>query len=184
MRIHRLALTVSLLALSASATVVVKETLEEMTHRVPLIVRGHVNRNVAGWDAEHRRIWTWTEFTVTDTIKGEAPKVLLFKQPGGEVDGMGQAVAGTAKFKENEECVVLLFPAPDEPGVWRVYSLAAGKIALVPMKGKLIAQRDTAGLGFASPSTGKVTPVDGVEQLGTADEIVAQLRGWAKGGAK
>lgn len=184
MRPRTLALAVLLLAAIAPATVVVNETLEEMTHKVPLIVRGHVNRNVAGWDAEHRRIWTWTELTVTETIKGKAGGVVLFKQPGGETGGIGQAVAGTAKFTEGEDCVVLLFPAPDEPGVWRVYSLAAGKISLVSQAGQLLAQRDLSGLGFASPKTGKVTPADGAQRLGTADEFLGQLRAWAKGGAK
>lgn len=184
MRPRTLALAVLLLAAIAPATVVVNETLEEMTHKVPLIVRGHVNRNVAGWDAEHRRIWTWTELTITETIKGKADGVVLFKQPGGETGGIGQAVAGTAKFKEGEDCVVLLFPAPDEPGVWRVYSLAAGKISLVPQAGQLVAQRDLSGLGFASPQTGKVVPVDESARLGTADEFLGQLRAWAKGGAQ
>lgn len=179
-----LTIALLLLAFAAPATVVVNETLEEMTHKVPLIVRGHVNRNVAGWDAEHRRIWTWTELTITETIKGKADGVVLFKQPGGETGGIGQAVAGTAKFKEGEDCVVLLFPAPDEPGVWRVYSLAAGKISLVPQAGQLVAQRDLSGLGFASPQTGKVVPVDESARLGTADEFLGQLRAWAKGGAK
>ena len=184
MRPRTLALALLLVAAVAPATVIVNESLEEMTHKVPLIVRGHVNRNVAGWDAEHRRIWTWTELTVSETIKGKSEGVLLFKQPGGETGGIGQAVSGTAKFKEGEDCIVLLFPAPDEPGVWRVYSLAAGKIALVPQAGQLVAQRDLSGLGLASPKTGKVTPVDGAERLGTADELVGQLRAWANGGAK
>ena len=113
MRPRTLALALLLLAAVAPATVVVNESLEEMAHKVPLIVRGHVNRNVAGWDAEHRRIWTWTELTVTETIKVKAGGVELFKQPGGETGGIGQAVAGTAKFNEGEDCVVLLFPAPD-----------------------------------------------------------------------
>lgn len=184
MRPHRLAFAVALLALSASATVVVKESLEEMTHKVPLIVRGHVNRNVSGWDPEHRRIWTWTELTVSESLKGDAPGVLIFKQPGGETGGLGQAVAGTAKFKEGEDCVVFLFPAPDEPGVWRVYSLSAGKVSLVSQGGKTVARRDLTGLGFASPATGKVVPVDEQEQLGEAGDFIARVRAWAKGGAK
>lgn len=183
-RPRTLTVAMLLLAFAAPATVVVNESLEEMTHKVPLIVRGHVNRNVSGWDAEHRRIWTWTELTVSDTIKGKAPGVLLFKQPGGETGGLGQAVAGTAKFQEGEDCVVLLFPAPDEPGVWRVYSLAAGKIALATEHGQVIAKRDLTGLGLASPATGKVTPVGSAEQLGSADELIAKLRVWANGGAK
>ncbi len=186
MRAIHLPFTLSLCLLTAAtahATVIVHETLEEMTARVPLVVRGRVARVVSGWDPGHHRIWTWTELTVTETIKGEPGGVLLFKQPGGEVDGIGQAVAGVATFREGEECIVLLDRAPDEPGVWRVYGMSAGKIAVFPRGGKLVAERDTSSLSFAVPGGG-AAPVGAVQVLGPVEAFVAQLRTWARGGGQ
>lgn len=183
---HRvLALVAALLSVAASATVIIQETLEQMAQRVPVIVRGRVARSVAGWDDSKQRIWTWTELSVTERVKGAVPGVLLLKQPGGEVEGFGQAVAGTASFREGEDVVVFLDKAPDEPDTWRVYGMSAGKIFFSEVDGKRVAQRDTTGLAFAVPGGGVVAPTGAVEQLGTADAFLAELRRFVKkGGAR
>lgn len=179
------ALAVALVSLFASATVVVSETIDEMARRVPLIVRGKVARSVSGWDEAHRRIWTWTELVVSDPVKGTAPKIVLVKQPGGEADGIGQAVSGVAKFHEGEECILFLEPAPDEAGAWRVSGLAAGKVQIVSDQGKTVALRVLDGLSFAAPVGKKVEPVLPREMLGTPEQFIARLRSAnAKGGAR
>lgn len=179
------AVVVALTSLVASATVIAFETLDEMARRVPLIVRGRVARSVAGWDAEQRRIHTWTELVVSETLKGKVGDVVLVKQPGGEVGGMGQTVAGAAEFREGEDCVLLLWPAGDERGAYLVYGMSAGKIALLAdWQGKPAALRSTDGLTFAVPSGAKVQPVASPEFLGSPDAFLARLRAAVKGGAK
>ncbi|MGV3622548.1 MAG: hypothetical protein ACO1OB_17145 [Archangium sp.] len=182
---HRvLALAAALCSLAVSATVIVHETFEQMTQHAPLIVRGRVLRNAAGWDDQKRRIWTWTELAVTERLKGAVSGTVLMKQPGGEVDGIGQAVEGTASFKEGEDVIVFLDRAPDEKGTFRVYGMSAGKIFITRIDGKPVAARDTSGLAFASP-TGVIAPVGGLEVLGTVDEFMNDVRGFVKkGGAK
>lgn len=181
---HRvLALAAALCSLVATATVIVHETLEQMAATAPLIVRGRVARSVAGWDDQKQRIWTWTELAVSERIKGSVSGVVLMKQPGGEVGGIGQAVEGVATFTEGEDVVVFLMPSPDEAGAWRVYGMSAGKISLTTLGGKHVAQRNTTGLGFAVPGGG-VAPVGSIEVLGTPDAFISQLRAWVKGGAK
>lgn len=182
---HRvLALVAALSAFAVSATVIVHETLEQMASHAPLIVRGRVTRSSAGWDASKRRIWTWTELAVTERIKGSVSGSVLLKQPGGEVGGIGQAVEGTAHFKEGEDVIVFLDRAPDEKGTWRVYGMSAGKIFITRVDGKEVAARDTSGLAFAS-SSGMIAPVGGFEVLGTVERFVDDLRGVVKkGGGK
>jgi hypothetical protein len=157
---------VALASFVGSATVVVYETLDDMARRVPLIVRGKVARSVSGWDDNHRRIWTWTELVVSDTVKGAPSKLVMVKQPGGEADGIGQAVAGVATFREGEDCILFLEPAPDEKGVWRVAS----------DQGKTVAMRVVDGLSFAAPAGKKVAPVVPRELLGTPEQFIARLR--------
>jgi len=177
-----LALLTALFALAASATVVVHETLEDMARRVPVIVRGKVARSVAGWDEGKTRIWTWTELTVTDAIKGQVKGVVLVKQPGGEVEGLGQQVAGAATFREGEECVLMLEPAPDERGAFRVSGLSAGKISITDWRGKPAAIRNTDGLAFAAPAGKVVERVQSPEFLGSPEAFVAKLRAAIGGG--
>lgn len=170
------ALVLALASVVASATVVAWETLDDMARRVPLIVRGRVLRSVSGWDDSHRRIWTWTELAVTDSIKGTNAGLVLVKQPGGEVEGIGQAVAGAARFQEGEDCVLLLEPAPDEKGAFRPSGLSAGKISIVTTYGKTVAMRATEGISFAPPTGKKVERVQSPELLGSPESFVQHLR--------
>lgn len=167
---------VALTALAASATVIAYETLDQMAAHAPVIVRGRVMRTVAGYDAEKRRIWTWAELSVTESIKGKTGSMVLIKQLGGEVDGRGQAVAGVARFTEGEDVVVLLERAPDEAGTFLVYGMSAGKIVLSKIQGVMAASRDTSGLSFAATGGMKVERIPTFELLGTPDELIARLR--------
>jgi hypothetical protein len=174
-------------ALPALASVVVAQTIEEMTRSVPLVVRGRVGQVQASWDEGNRRIWTRSEIAVQEVLKGSSPSTVLVRQPGGEVGNDGLFVAGTAKFQTGEEVVLFLEPAPDEAGVFSVYALAAGKVSLETTRvGEVRAVRDLDGLGLyalAGPDKGKVTAVGGKEDLGTPARFLGRVR-QAAGGAK
>ena len=176
------ALLIAIGALTATATIIKYETIDDMARRVPLIVKGRVARSVAQWDGEKRRIWTWTELVVTERIKGEAPGLVLVRQPGGEVEDIGQAVAGVAKFAEGEEVIVFLEADPVEKGTWRVSSMSAGKISLVKVQGQPVAIRVTDGIQFAAPVGTKVEAVPAREELGAPELFIKRLR--AAGGAR
>lgn len=174
------------LALSAvaSATVIVHETLDELARRVPVIVRARVARSVTAWDDQKRSISTWTELTVIEAIKGKPGALVLVTQPGGEIDGIGQAVAGVAKFREGEECVLFLEPSPRDPTSFMVSGFSAGKIVLTELQGLPTAVRDTSGLMFARPAKGPVAePVRSPELLGSPEDFIKRIRK-AMGGAR
>jgi hypothetical protein len=172
-----LATSLALVAWSASASVVVFETVEEMALRVPYIVRGTVNRKVVGWDDGKRRISTWTEVRVTDAIKGSTGSFIVVKQPGGEIDGIGQYVAGAATFQEGEDCVLFLEQEPGQTDAFVVSSLSAGKIALTTIEGQPTALRSTEGL-LMVPRAQKnhVSPVVQQSPLGSPQQFIARLR--------
>ncbi len=178
------ALAAVCLAALASASVVVDESLDDMARRVPTIVRGRAVRSVAGWNEERTRIWTWTEIVVAETLKGKPQATILVKQPGGEVGPIGQAVAGVARFREGEDCVLFLEVAPDEPGVFRVSSLSAGKVSLGEWRGQPAAVRQTEGLAFATAQGRAVERTGGVELLGSPDTFLSRIRAAVKGGAR
>ena len=178
-----LALAVALSTI-ASASVVMHETLDEMARRVPLIVRGRVVRTVPAWDEQKHTIWTWTELSVTDPIKGRPGALVLVKQPGGELDGIGQAVGGAATFREGDDCVLFLERAPHETDAYMVTGMAAGKILMTQVKGLPTAVRNTDGLAFARPAGGKIAEqVRSPEFLGSPDDFVKRIRA-AAGGAR
>jgi hypothetical protein len=182
-KLRPVALVAALAAFTASATVIIEESLEQMAQKVPLIVRGRVARSLPAWDEGKTTIWTWTELTVTDTIKGKSSPLVLIKQPGGEIDGIGQAVAGAARFRESEDCLLFLWPAPGETGAYMVYGMSAGKIVMTDVRGQPTAVRDTAGISFARPATGKIAEkVVTPEFLGSPEAFIKRIR--AAGGAR
>lgn len=174
----------ALLGSSALATVVIAESIEDMTRASPLVVRATARQSMTAFDQSERKIWTWTELSVTEVLKGQAPSTLLVKQPGGEVGGLGQHVAGAARFTPGEDCVLFLEPATDEKGVYVVRGLAAGKVCFVPRLGRTLAVRDLTGLAFArTGSRDVIRPVDDGEVLGLPDAFLARVRA-AAGGAR
>jgi hypothetical protein len=164
------------LATSALATVIRHETIEQMAQHSPVIVRGRVGQISSTWDEGHRRISTYAEVMVTDTIKGDVPKSILVRQPGGEIGPVGQAVAGVAHFTVGEDTVLLLEPAPDEAKTWVVYALSAGKFDAVEHLGVTQARRMLRGLTGAEAGSNQPRALGDEEFLGPIDAFLARLR--------
>jgi hypothetical protein len=183
----RLLLVVCLLAapLTAFATVVMALSMEELTAMAPIVVHGRVERSVANWTPDKRGIWTWTEVSVREALKGPKVETVLVKQPGGVLQGIGQRVSGTAHFEAGEEVVLFLEPAVDERNAYVVLAMAAGKVTLEGTLGPKVARRNVAGLSFAHRGgRGVFGPVAERETLGTAEAFLERIRHAAKRGSK
>lgn len=175
------ALAALLLPPGAHATVVRGLTLEQMAVQSPVIVRGTVGAQECRWDDAHRRIQTFTELQVTEALKGEVPKTLLVRQPGGVVGNVGADVAGAARFKTGEEVILFLEHPGDDPHGFIVSGLSAGKITLEKTAfGELRAKRDLRGIAFWRPEGAERQPtvrdVNNLEDLGTADALLRRIR--------
>ena len=166
-----------LISSSALATVVLALSMEELTARAPLIVHAVAQGSNVAWDEPHAKIWTWTELSVKETLKGEVTTHVVVKQPGGVVGEVGMEIAGIATFKPGEEVVLFLEPAPDEPGTWVPVSMSASKVTLEERFGTRVAKRDLGGLAFARVGEQRVVePRQEREILGTADAFLARIK--------
>lgn len=174
-----------ILASPALASTVIAESIEEMAVAAPLIVHARVVAAQSGWDAAHRHLWTWTELqVVSEPLKGRGTSnaTVLVKQPGGEADGIGQAVAGAARFAIGEEVVAFLEPS-DEPNVFLVRGLSAGKVRLEQRGARLVALRALDGLAFARRGAlTKEAPAR--DELGSAEAFLARVRRAVQAGAR
>lgn len=176
---------ITIIPLSAFSTVVVSMTMEEMTRVAPVVVRGTVARVEPTWSEGHHSIWTYSEIVVSEALKGPSATSVLIKQPGGEIGQRAMSVAGSAQFSAGEDVVVFLEPAVDEPGVYVVLSMSAGKVMLESQNGTRLARRNLHGLAFARPGEkGVVARVDEREVLGTAEAFLERIRKAAKGGTR
>lgn len=167
---------VLLVSTLAHATVIAKESIEEMTQASEVIVRGTVLRAEAQWDEAHRSIWTYAEVKIAETLKGTAPMIVLVRSPGGEVGDVGQLVAGAPRFTVGDDVVLFLFRPPDDARSFGIHTLAAGKIDLKPHLGRLTALRDLRGLTQLERGAKQPEPIDAVENLGAAEKFLARVR--------
>lgn len=191
--IHAGALAVGL-ALSAvpagpaRGATVLRLTFEELTVRSDAVVRGRVVASTPKMNAAAGRISTFTEVEVTEAIKGTPGKRITVRQPGGEVGGIGQSVAGAARFSPGEEVVLFLARAPDDAAVFQVLGLSSGKVRLEKKREQLRAVRDLDGIHFPDQpaQTSAQVPVPGgvkvvsSEDVGDADQFLGRLRAAAR----
>jgi hypothetical protein len=97
---------------SARATTFMPRPLPSHVQDAPLVVRGKVGNHYADWSETSdggKRIYTYTEIQVAEVFKGKVggPSVIA-RELGGEKDGIGMQVSGTAQFERGQDVVVLL----------------------------------------------------------------------------
>jgi hypothetical protein len=169
----------------ALGSVVISMSMEEMTTRSPLVIRGTVHRVDTQFAEGRAKIWTYSEIVVHETLKGASLTTVLVKQPGGIIGNIGERVAGVATFTPGEDVVLFLEPCADEPACFVPMALSASKVSLVSKGGKRLALRNLSGVSFATPGKrGVAGPVEEHENLGFEDAFLTRIRAAAKGGAR
>jgi hypothetical protein len=132
MRIQLLAIFVaSLMAAPASATTLVRMSLNQLAEASTEIIRGHVVSQETLWNPGHTRIYTYTTLALDQTYKGNPPSLLVVQQPGGQIGNVHVFVAGTIQFHPQAGYVLFLERSPADPskflpvgmlqGAYRIY---------------------------------------------------------------
>jgi len=112
------------------ATTFVEQPFPETVQEAPIIARGKVGMRYADWaqgtDGK-RRIYTYTELRVDEVLKGKvAGQNVMMRELGGEKDGVGMQIAGSAEFEKGEDVVVFLQP-PNQDGTHTLQGMMMGK---------------------------------------------------------
>jgi hypothetical protein len=118
-----------------------KLSLEEMSAKATLIVRGRVT-GCAG-EARGSMIYTRCALLVSERWKGQAGSQLNFYIPGGSTQGLRQVITGAPKLAGGDEYVLFLWTG--RSGINHVIGLSQGVFDLTPdAKGVVTARRDAA----------------------------------------
>jgi hypothetical protein len=132
--IHRygaLAILLSLLPGVARGTSFYAQPFPSTVQETPVIVRGKVGMHYAQWSKDeqgNQRIYTYYELQVSETLKGDAPpQAIMMRELGGEKDGVGLQIAGTAEFQPGEDVVVFLNEKNPE-GTFDIHGMMMGKL--------------------------------------------------------
>lgn len=152
----RAALAAAVLAtpFTARATIVVPQSIEKMAQGAATVVRAKVLTGQSAWDADHRRIHTYTELQVLETVVGEAPRgALVVRTMGGAVGDIGMRVSGVATFEAGEEVVLFLRKDPLDGAHFQVIGMSQGKYTVDRSGASPMAAPSVQGLAFARRGT-------------------------------
>ena len=116
-----------------------EQPFPDTVQQAPVVARGHLGSSRSDWGKAgdgSKRIYTFTEFSVDETLKGPPlGRSIWVRQLGGEKDGVGMQIAGSAQLESGED-VVLLMGNVNSDASHDVWGL---------MMGKLTIARDTKG---------------------------------------
>lgn len=166
----------------AQATIIIPRSLEQMSVEASAVVRAKVVQRQASWDADHRRIHTYTELQVLETVHHTKPlgSTLVVRTMGGEVGDIGMRVAGVARFEVGEEVLVFLRDDPLDPAQFQVVGMSQGKYRIDRSGPSPVAVPSLDGLAFARPSpSGTLKVGDEAQDIGARRplvDLIAQVK--------
>jgi hypothetical protein len=138
------------LVFSVYATSIARLSLDELTDTSDMVVAGHVNRSWAAWDGNHKYIWTHYELSVGSTHKGHPPSTVEFAEPGGTMDGVAMAIAGSVSYHSGENVFIFLQRMPN--GYLRTTGWGQGRYS-VDASGTLHSDSALRGLDVVDTKT-------------------------------
>ena len=142
-------------ALCAGATTIVRMNLDEMTKAAHIVARGKCVASEAR--VADGNIWTFTTFTVQETLKGSAAGQLTIRLPGGKVGHITSTVDAVPRFRPGEEAY--LFLEPTMSGELSVTGWVQGTFRIErDDAGQEKVTQDTASIAVFDPATRKFQP--------------------------
>jgi hypothetical protein len=158
----RLAAVLLLVPTILWATTVIPLSVEKLASLSSHVIEGRAIASTSQWNAEHTLIFTYTQFAVTRTLKGQAPATVMVRQLGGTVDGVTQKVSGVHQIRVGDESLLFLQPSQLADGALVITGLMQGNFVMrhTP-EGKTVVSNGMPEASEYRPSTGQVTSYRG-----------------------
>lgn len=115
-----------LLPISASATSLVRLSLDQLTQASTAVLKGQVVSQVSQWNAAHTRIVTLTTIAVNQNVKGNTPSAVVVEQLGGTVGHMHLMVPGTEHFYPRARYELFLQTGASNPAHFLLVGMREG----------------------------------------------------------
>ena len=162
------------LAGTARASVAIALSVEELTQKSDLVVRGHVTSQESAW-TRSGRIVTTVHLAVDSSLKGQAPATVDIRHTGGHVGDVGQQVSGEVAFANGEEVVVFLRRRPGSTTAFGVVGMSQGKFRVDRATSTPVATQKLEGLGLMRPSDHAIEDRPGASlPLGELEQRIAR----------
>jgi hypothetical protein len=147
----------SVVSAAVMAATVVPQSVEQLTDRATVVVRGTVEAQQSAFAEGVAGIYTFSQVRVTEALKGAPGVSIRVRQAGGTVGNKSVSLPGDAVLTSGED-VLLFLHCPAEKAECTVVGLSMGKYHLAPgADGAVAATRDFSQISFArgaAPSAG------------------------------
>jgi len=130
---------------SASATVLVKMEVEQLTKAAGEIVQGVVEEVRCEKDPNNGRLYTYNTILVKQNIKGQAEERVVIRQLGGSYNGVEMWISGTPRFTVGEEVVVFL---KKDKNVYFLRGMGQGAFSIKMVEGAKMAFQKTGNVAL------------------------------------
>jgi hypothetical protein len=122
---------ICLMALPASATSLVRLSLDQLTEASSAVVQGRVISQASRWNATHTEIITLTTVAVDQNVKGNTPSTVTVEQMGGTVGRLRVDVPGTMHFYRQARYELFLEPSATNPAHFLLVGMREGAYRIV-----------------------------------------------------
>lgn len=144
------------------ATTLARLSLERLAAGSDAVARVRCVSSESRW--ENRSIWTLTTFDVVESMKGNLPRQIAVRLPGGRVGHLTTAVDGTPKFNPGDEAVVFL--ERSRAGGFTVAGWVEGtfRVSRDPRTGKETVTQDSSAFAVFDTAT-RAFRTEGVRRM-------------------
>ncbi|MDI6803773.1 MAG: hypothetical protein QME58_07995 [Bacteroidota bacterium] len=104
--------------------------IEDLVKKSEVIIHGIVEKVESGKDAQSGLLVTYITINVYENFNGAQTGKYTFKQYGGKADGLVYFPAGSPRFTENEEVILMLYPQSTK-GMQSPVGMEQGKFSVV-----------------------------------------------------
>lgn len=147
-----------------------KLTLDDMTARSTVVVRGRAVSSSARFIGS--TIYTETRFQVLETWKGTNAAEIVVAEPGGTVGAATQNYSGVPRFTPGEEAVLFLWTGPS--GRTQVMGLTQGIFQVNRSGAAAMVSQEPSSSVVLAPGTG--APVQQQETSMTLSTLASRVR--------
>lgn len=125
-RVCRQSICLFLICAAAFATTIIPMSVERLAQSSSHVLEGSAIARWSEWNPQHNLIYTFTKFHVGNAWKGQAPSVIVVKQPGGTVGNTTERVYGVRYLRPGEHSVLFLRPSDERDGTLIITGLVQG----------------------------------------------------------
>lgn len=166
------AAAILLVSSAAQGTLLVPLTIEDLTRKSDVVVRGTVLAQDARWSPDRHLIYTFVRVRVDETLKGAADAEVMVQRPGGTLGDITQRVHGAPEFADGEQVVLFLARLPSRTPMYVVEGMAQGKLKVEGAAQDALVVQDARAASFVAG--GKIAP--GTASTFKLKDIVDRIR--------